>query len=119
METSVTEPEDMENEDLNSEADDLLEKLFQEVQRPIFEWHTVAAIALFHTQFCTTCCDTHKFFMGWYAEQMHRTDKFARRLVKGRPVEPLPARVEEHNTGNVELCAFCVEIDKSVGSIKI
>lgn len=102
----------------DSSEDDALERLFAEVQRPEFEWQTAAAVALFHKQTCSQCTDEHKWFIGWMTEQKHKTDKFARRLTKGRPIEAnLPARVEVHDMGFVPLCATCVLIDKAIGVI--
>jgi len=98
--------------------EDLLEQLFKEVQRPEFEWKTVAAIALFHKQTCSQCTDEHKFFMGWFTAQEHRTDKFSRRLVKGMPPDAnIQHRVEVHDQGIVPLCATCVLIDQAIGGI--
>lgn len=72
-------------------------------------WHTVAATALFHTQTCMTCGARHGLFMGWMSEQHHKTDPSARRLLKGKPIEPLPERIEEHDQGFCEMCSDCAE----------
>jgi hypothetical protein len=80
-------------------------------------WHTEAAVALFHCQTCTTCGSRHRLFMGWMTSQTHLRDASCRRLLKGRPVESLPVKIEDHDQGKVELCADCVEcvllIDKA------
>lgn len=72
-------------------------------------WHTVSATALFHVQTCLMCDSRHRFFIGWMAEQHHKTDATARRFLKGKPVEDLPERIEEHNQGTVEMCSDCAE----------
>jgi len=72
-------------------------------------WHTVAATALFNTQTCLMCDSKHRFFMGWMAEQHHKTDATARRFLRGKPLEDLPERIEEHNQGSVEMCSDCAE----------
>lgn len=74
-----------------------------------FVWHSVSATALFHKQHCATCGAEHRFFMGWMTEQHHKTDKSARRLLKGRPQEELPERTEDHDMGQVEICSDCAE----------
>jgi hypothetical protein len=72
-------------------------------------WHTDSAVALFHTQTCAVCESRHRFFMGWMTGQSHVTDRTARRLIKGRPVEPLPTSIEEHDMGHSEMCSNCAE----------
>lgn len=72
-------------------------------------WQVVANIALFHTQTCASCGSLHRFFMGWFTQQDHRTDKNARRFVAGKSHEPLPERIEHHAQGSVEMCGNCAE----------
>jgi hypothetical protein len=72
-------------------------------------WHTTAAVALFDTQACANCGHTHRFFQGWMTAQQHRRDPNCRRLIRGKPVEPLPERIEEHQHGFVEFCGDCAE----------
>lgn len=72
-------------------------------------WRTAEAVALFHTQTCTTCGSKHKFFMGWMAGQDHIHDKTCHRLIRGKPIESLPEKIVEHDMGSVEMCSDCVE----------
>lgn len=70
-------------------------------------WRPVSATALFHVQRCTSCGAVTRFFMGWMTEQQHRTDPTGRRLTRGKPIEDLPQRYEEHDQGPVPFCGQC------------
>lgn len=72
-------------------------------------WQAVSATALFHRQHCLMCGSEHRFFMGWMEEQRHRTDATARRLIRGKPLEDLPERIEDHFMGDCEMCSDCAE----------
>ncbi len=84
-------------------------------------WTTSAAIALFHTQECLSCGHKHRFFLGWMTQQDHKRDAHCRRLVRGRPLEPVVAKVEEHAQPPVEMCGDCCEaslaIERIVGRV--
>jgi len=75
----------------------------------LFTWRVEANVALFHTQSCDCCNSTHRFFMGWFTHQQHRTDSHCRRLVAGRSGEDLPDRIELHAQGMVPMCGNCAE----------
>lgn len=72
-------------------------------------WKNVSAIALFNVQTCSLCGEKHSFFVGWMTEQRHKRDPNTRRLIRGKPIEMLPERVEENNYGPTEMCNNCVE----------
>ncbi len=72
-------------------------------------WHTVGAVALFRHQLCGICQSEHRLFQGWMTEQRHASDRFARRLVAGKPIERMPERTEVHDDGAVEMCWNCAE----------
>lgn len=74
-----------------------------------YVWTTVAAVALFHTQACVTCGHKHRFFMGWMTQQNHKRDPNCRRFVRGKPIEPVPRRIEEHSQPAAEMCSDCAE----------
>lgn len=70
-------------------------------------WLPRANVALFHSQRCA-CGKDHAMFAGWFAEFRHKTDPFARRLVRGKSIESLPERMEIQFQGQVEMCVECV-----------
>lgn len=72
-------------------------------------WLTVGAVVLLHDQVCGVCGSKHEFFVGWFTDQRHASDPNCRRLVRGKPIERLPERVEHHPLGTVEICANCAE----------
>jgi hypothetical protein len=73
-------------------------------------WRSVSATALFWTQDCAWCKRTTRFFQGWMTEQHHRTDPTGRRLIRGKPIEQLPERIEEHQMGTVPFCGHCYQL---------
>lgn len=75
----------------------------------VYVWRTVAAVALFHTQVCTSCGHKHRFFMGWMTAQDHKTDPNCRRLLRGMPIERVERRIEEHAQPEAEMCGDCAE----------
>lgn len=79
-------------------------------------WTTVAAVALFAAQHCEVCGSEHRFFQGWMAEQQHRRDPTARRLLAGKPIEELPERIEIHCEGKVPMCADCAEAQLAINA---
>lgn len=85
-------------------------------------WRTEDAVVLFHTQTCLTCGSRHRLFMGWMTGQAHITDRTAHRLLKGRPPQPLPIRIVEHDLGPAEMCSDCAEscliIEKAIENAK-
>jgi len=85
-------------------------RLMAEIRRheDLYVWRTDAAIAMFHSQHCTTCDHTHKFFLGWMTLQQHRNDPNCRRYLRGKPLG-VESRVETHAQPEVELCADCAE----------
>lgn len=86
-------------------------------------WSTVATVALFHSQTCSSCGSKHTHFEGWFTEQKHVTDPFSRRFVAGKPVEALPARREDHDQAPVEACTNCIEcviaIEVACGNMEV
>jgi hypothetical protein len=72
-------------------------------------WTTVAAVALFHTQECLGCGHRHRFFLGWMTQQDHKRDTHCRRFIRGKPIETVPTRMEEHIQPPVEMCGDCAE----------
>ena len=88
---------------------DPLEALLEEALRPPQNWITDAAVVLIHEVGCMCCLQVEQTCQGWFTSQHHRTDKHARRLVKGRPQGTFPIRVERHQHGSVDICANCAE----------
>jgi len=91
-------------------SEDERQRLTAEVRtfEALFVWRSTANVALFATQHCAVCGHIHSLFQGWMTSQDHRTDHFARRLIKGRTVG-LPERREEHDQGTVEMCSDCAD----------
>ena len=87
---------------------DPLDEIFAEATGPKQVWRPVANVALIYQQRCRSCDAKHEFFMGFFTEQLHSTDKFTRRLVAGRS-PGLPALVERQSQGLVDYCPNCVE----------
>lgn len=83
----------------------------------VYQWITVHAVALFHTQTCRSCSHKHRFFMGWMTAQQHRTDPNCRRLLRGMPAGAVERRIEEHSQPEAELCGDCAEATLMVMSI--
>lgn len=86
----------------------VLDEIWDEATGPKQVWKPTANIALIYSQTCSTCGQSHQFFMGWFTEQRNPADRFTRRLVAGRG-PGLPPIVERQNHGAVEFCPSCVE----------
>lgn len=98
----------------SSRSNEIADRLLWEIHR-LEEgriWLTVARLAIFDTQLCTTCGSRHEFFRGWMYEQRHATDKTARRLtteLTSSAPPRLPERREDHHAQSVEACGNCIE----------
>lgn len=80
-------------------------------------WETTAAVALFHTQHCTTCGHDQRFFVGWMTQQDHRRDPNCRRFTRGKPAGTYPERIEAHAQPPVEMCSDCAESCLVIGQL--
>lgn len=87
---------------------DPLDEIFREAQGPKQIWKPITNVALIYQQRCQSCDHSHSFFMGWFTEQRHASDRHTRRLVQGRS-PGLPALVERQSHGLVDYCPDCVE----------
>lgn len=105
------------NSNVHSRLDDDLDALLEEAARPRPQWEVEAAVVLIQEQTCISCGTTSQYCQGWFASQKHTTDKFARRMVAGRPIGNFPLRVERHKLPEVEICASCAESQISIETI--
>lgn len=97
------------NSNVHSRIEDDLDSLLAEAAQPRAQWETIAAVVLIHEQHCIACQQTSRISQGWFTAQKHTSDKFANRLLAGRPIGSLPLRVERHKMPDVDICANCAE----------